>query len=201
MAKRSGPAHTITRFTAAKKTSHPPGSLGLSCLAKVVRETPMQTLKLETFQILLASHRAWGCHPVLLTVYYPHSVFPIAFAARFHLASTSLCLLNSDAFIALSASKGWGASFQPWQNTHLYYGMRMNRVSSQLGAWPCILRCHLSWLCLAWFPQYLPCLKLLDYLHLMQKYEQKRWCLLLFYQDLPPTSITDLLLSSFVCPF
>lgn len=68
--ERGGPVHTITRFTAAKKhLSH--GSLGLNCPAKVVRETPMQTLKLESFLPDFAGFLSGlGCHPVLLTVYF-----------------------------------------------------------------------------------------------------------------------------------
>lgn len=89
--ERGGPVHTITRFTAAKKhLSH--GSLGLNCPAKVVRETPMQTLKLESF----LPRFCWLPVRPGVSPCPAHSVFPIAFAVRLHLASTGLCLLNSD---------------------------------------------------------------------------------------------------------
>lgn len=105
---------------------------------------------------------------------------------RFRLASTGLCLLNSGPFTALRASKGSGASFQPWQNIQHLYHWDENQHSFSTAGSPAVHTEVSLGCCLAWFPQYLPCLKLLDYLHLMQKNEEKRWCLLLFYQVLPP---------------
>lgn len=106
--------HTITRFTAAKKHFTHPALWDWAILPRLSERHPCKHWRLSF------SRFCWlHIGPEGVTLSWSQCI-PYGFW-RFHLASTGLCLLNSDAFIALSASKGSGASFQPWQNIHLYH--------------------------------------------------------------------------------